>query len=107
VSIRVVTWNLWWRFGRWRDRAAAIRSVLLEARPDLCGLQEVWADDGVNVAGEVAADLGMSWAWSPSPFPERWRQRAAEPAAEIGNAVLTRWPTDDRRGSQGALERLL
>jgi endonuclease/exonuclease/phosphatase family metal-dependent hydrolase len=95
VSIRVVTWNLWWRFGRWRDRAAAIRSVLLEARPDLCCLQEVWADDGVNLAGEIAADLGMSWAWSPSPFPEGWRRRAAEPAAEIGNAVLTRWPISE------------
>jgi endonuclease/exonuclease/phosphatase family metal-dependent hydrolase len=88
----VVTWNLWWRFGRWRDRAAAIRSVLLEARPDICGLQEVWADNGVNFAGELAAELGMTLAWSPSPFPERWQQRVGEPAAEIGNAVLTRWP---------------
>jgi endonuclease/exonuclease/phosphatase family metal-dependent hydrolase len=95
AGIRVVTWNLWWRFGRWRDRAAAIRSVLLGARPDICGLQEVWADDGVNLADEIAAELGMNWAWNPSPFPERWQQRADEPAAEIGNAVLTRWPICD------------
>ena len=92
ADIRVVTWNLWWRFGRWQDRATAIRSVLLQARPDLCGLQEIWADDGVNFAEELAAALGMSWAWNPSPFPERWQQRTGEPAAEIGNAVLSRWP---------------
>jgi endonuclease/exonuclease/phosphatase family metal-dependent hydrolase len=91
-EIRVATWNLWWRFGPWRERAAAIRAVLLEARPDICGLQEVWADEGVNFAGELAAELGMGWAWSPSPFPERWQQRAKEPAGEIGNAVLSRWP---------------
>jgi endonuclease/exonuclease/phosphatase family metal-dependent hydrolase len=95
VGIRVVTWNLWWRFGPWRDRAAAIRSLLGEARPDICGLQEVWADDGVNFAGELAAELGMSWAWNPSPMPERWQQRAGEPTAEIGNAVLTPWPIID------------
>jgi endonuclease/exonuclease/phosphatase family metal-dependent hydrolase len=91
----VVTWNLWWRFGRWRDRAAAIRSVLLEASPDICGLQEVWADDSANLAGEIAAELGMHWAWNPSPFPERWQQRAGEPAAVIGNAVLSRWPISE------------
>jgi endonuclease/exonuclease/phosphatase family metal-dependent hydrolase len=95
ARIRVVTWNLWWRFGRWRDRAAAIRSVLLEARPDICGLQEVWGDDGVNLAGELAAELELRWAWNPSPFPEPWQQRADEPAAEIGNAVLTRWPISE------------
>ena len=95
VCIRLVTWNLLWRFGRWRDRAAAIRSVLLEASPDICGLQEVWADDGANLAGEIAAELGMHWAWNPSPFPERWQRRAGEPAAVIGNAVLSRWPISE------------
>jgi endonuclease/exonuclease/phosphatase family metal-dependent hydrolase len=95
AGIRVVTWNLWWRFGPWRDRAAAIRAVLLDARPDICGLQEVWADDGVNLAGELAAELEMSSAWNPSPSPELWQQRAGEPAAEIGNAVLTRWPISE------------
>lgn len=91
----MVSWNLWWRFGRWRDRAAAIRSVLLQARPDLCGLQEVWACDGVNLAAEIADELGLGWAWNPSPLPERWQQRAGEPTAEIGNAVLTRWPISE------------
>jgi hypothetical protein len=36
--IRVVSWNLWWRFGSWRERATAIRSVLVDERPDICGL---------------------------------------------------------------------
>jgi endonuclease/exonuclease/phosphatase family metal-dependent hydrolase len=93
--VRVVTWNLWWRFGAWEDRAAAIRAVLLGAGPDICGLQEVWADDDVNLAGELATELEMSWAWNPSPSPEQWKQRAGEPAAKVGNAVLTRWPISE------------
>ncbi|MDX2860114.1 endonuclease/exonuclease/phosphatase family protein, partial [Streptomyces scabiei] len=40
--MRVVTWNLWWRFGPWQERQKAILAVLRELRPDAVGLQEVW-----------------------------------------------------------------
>ena len=63
--IRVVSWNLRWRFGPWRERAEAIRSVLVDARPDICGLQEVWADGERNFASELAEELeaavGLGW----------------------------------------------
>jgi endonuclease/exonuclease/phosphatase family metal-dependent hydrolase len=68
-SIRVATWNLWWRFGSWRERADAIRSVLRETTPDICGLQEVWAEGGQNLAAELADELEMHWDWVGSPQP--------------------------------------
>jgi len=33
TSVRVLTWNLWWRFGPWRQRHDAIAAVLAEAQP--------------------------------------------------------------------------
>lgn len=71
---------------------AAIRSVLREARPDICGLQEVWAEGGRNLAADLAEELGMHWAWVRSPEPERWHARLPGCSAAVGNALLARWP---------------
>ncbi|GGN14929.1 endonuclease/exonuclease/phosphatase family protein [Streptomyces fuscichromogenes] len=90
--MRIVTWNLWWRFGPWAERQKAILAVLRELRPDVAGLQEVWAADGENLAGWLAGELGMHWAWTPSPASERWQRRIEEPGVQVGNAVLSRWP---------------
>jgi endonuclease/exonuclease/phosphatase family metal-dependent hydrolase len=92
--MRVVTWNLWWRFGPWAERQKAILAVLRELRPDVVGLQEVWADrrSGENLAAWLAGELGLHWAWAASPAPERWQRRIGDPTVDIGNAVLSRWP---------------
>ncbi|MFM9366676.1 endonuclease/exonuclease/phosphatase family protein [Streptomyces sp. Da 82-17] len=98
--MRVMTWNLWWRFGPWEERRRAILSVLRRERPDLVGLQEVWEAGGRNLAGWLAEELGMHWTWAASDRPEPWRRRlpesAAERAVDVGNAVLSRWPISDR-----------
>lgn len=82
--VRVLTWNLWWRYGPWHERREAIATVLAEVNPDICGLQEVWGTREGNLAGELAERLGMHWCWAV----------AAEAGDElcIGNAVLSRWP---------------
>ncbi|MET7621523.1 endonuclease/exonuclease/phosphatase family protein [Streptomyces sp. NPDC005408] len=94
--MRVLTWNVWWRFGPWEQRQKAILSVLRDLQPDVIGLQEVWAAGGENLAQWLAHELGMQWTWAPSQAPERWRQRLGDPAVDIGNAVLSRWPILDR-----------
>jgi len=91
-SVRVVTWNLWWRFGQWRERLEAIAGVLAEVDADICGLQEVWEDDDGNEAVLLAERLGMYVSWLPTPAPERWQRRLGDPTVTIGNAVLSRWP---------------
>ncbi|MDT0614285.1 endonuclease/exonuclease/phosphatase family protein [Streptomyces lancefieldiae] len=98
--MRVVTWNLWWRFGPWAERQKAILAVLRELRPDVVGLQEVWAHapraDGENLAEWLAGELGLHWAWAPSPAPERWQRRIGDDTVGIGTAVLSRWPVVER-----------
>jgi endonuclease/exonuclease/phosphatase family metal-dependent hydrolase len=94
--VRVLTWNLWWRFGPWRQRCDAIAAVLADAQPDVCGLQEVWAGRGEHQVALLAAQLGMHWAWTASPAPERWQRRLGDPTMQVGNAILSRWPITEQ-----------
>ena len=95
--MRLLTWNLWWRFGDWRARQGAIVSVLRAADADVVGLQEVWATPEANQAEVLATELGLHWVWSPSPTPERWQQHTGEHDVAVGNAVMSRWPVADHR----------
>ncbi|MDT0378504.1 endonuclease/exonuclease/phosphatase family protein [Streptomyces sp. DSM 42041] len=97
--MRVMTWNLWWRFGGWERRWKAIRQVLLDVRPDVLGLQEVWSHGDDCLADHLAADLGMYCVRADSDAPGGWQRRLDDPDAHeigVGNAVLSRWPVVDR-----------
>jgi endonuclease/exonuclease/phosphatase family metal-dependent hydrolase len=91
-GMRVVSWNLWWRYGRWRERREAIVAELRRVRPDVCGLQEVWADLEGNLAASIAEELGMYHAYAPSSEPGKWQRKLGDASVGIGNAVLSRWP---------------
>lgn len=95
--MRMVTWNVWWRFGPWEQRREAILAVLHDLRPDVVALQEVWARGEENLAAWLAERLGMRWTWAASDTPERWQKRIGDSTVEIGNAVLSRWPVVDRQ----------
>lgn len=86
--MRVVSWNLWWRFGPWEARQRPIRSVLAELGADVVCLQEVFADRGTgrDQAEELAAALGLHCA--------RARGGDGRPSS-FGNALLSRWPLAD------------
>ncbi|MFG2191900.1 endonuclease/exonuclease/phosphatase family protein [Streptomyces sp. NPDC048639] len=94
--MRVMTWNVWGRFGPWKERQPALLGTLRDTRADIIGLQEVWARGEDNQASWLAGQLGMHWTWAPSEAPERWRDRLGDPEVDIGNAVLSRWPIMDR-----------
>jgi endonuclease/exonuclease/phosphatase family metal-dependent hydrolase len=103
ASVRLLTWNLWWRFGHWRERLHAIEAVLEQAQPDICGLQEVWAVGDDNQAARLAGVLGLDWTWLRAPDSRSWQRRAGKAEAVVGNAeavvgnaVLTRWPIVER-----------
>lgn len=92
-TLRVMTWNLWWRFGPWQDRRHAILRTLQDERPDVLGLQEVWGSETENLAGWLAAELSMEWAWSRSPVQDRWHRRnGGDTTVDVGVAVLSRYP---------------
>jgi hypothetical protein len=42
--IRILSWNLWWRFGPWEERLPAIVETVRRLDPDIACLQEVWID---------------------------------------------------------------
>jgi endonuclease/exonuclease/phosphatase family metal-dependent hydrolase len=88
--MRVLTWNLWWRYGPWQQRGEAIAATLAQVRPDLCGLQEVWASPAENFAAALAARLGMHWCWAPAASG---RGGDGEDLS-LGNAILSRWPIE-------------
>jgi endonuclease/exonuclease/phosphatase family metal-dependent hydrolase len=98
ARLRILTWNVWWRFGDWRRRREALLRVLAEHAPDACGLQEVWAADDEGLADWLGERLGMHAVFSPSPAPQRGQHRLARSGEDpghgvaFGNAVLSRWP---------------
>lgn len=102
--VRVLTWNLWWRFGpRWRDRQPAIRATLDRYDPDLVALQEVWSGDGTHQAEELAADSGRHAVFAGPSYPvvpAPGSPGGGHPdfaGIELGIAVLSRWPVLDHR----------
>src|SRR5215211_1836889 len=90
--LRVLTWNLWWRFGDWQRRHESIIRVLQSSAPDIVGLQEVWATSNENQAQTLADMLDMHVAWCPSPAPEHFQRRLGDRSVAVGNAILSRWP---------------
>jgi endonuclease/exonuclease/phosphatase family metal-dependent hydrolase len=91
-QLRVMTWNLWWRFDSWPTRLVAIRAVLHAQRPDIIGLQEVWDDGKVNLAAQLSEEFGYFYSWSPALNTDRWRGRPIDPGVKVGNAILSRYP---------------
>jgi endonuclease/exonuclease/phosphatase family metal-dependent hydrolase len=93
--MRVMSWNLWWRFGdAWRERDRGILATLAALRPDVAGLQEVWGSAGTTQAEQLAERLGMHAAFAaPSlPPPPDPPERPDQAGVEVGVAVLSRWP---------------
>ena len=83
TRLRVASWNLWWRFGPWEARRAAIAAALPALEADVVCLQEVWDDGEVCFAAELADVLG---------FHHVYGQRLDLDGVRFGNAILSRWP---------------
>ena len=90
TTVRVVSWNLWWRFGPWEERFPAIVSTLRELDPDVCCLQEVWDEAGRNQAAKLAEALGG--------YHHAYTSGIRHDGVAFGNAVISRWPIT---GSEG------
>lgn len=83
--LRVMTWNLWWRFGPWEQRQEAIAEVVVAVAPDILGIQEVWAEEGGPNQAEILAErLG---GFHVAQGELRFRDGLA-----FTNAIISRWP---------------
>lgn len=91
--MRVMTWNLWWRFGNWERREDAIVATVEAQQPDVLCLQETWAwrnqphdeHDGEHQALRLAERLG----WNAVVNDPLWFGERA-----FSNAILSRWPLE-------------
>ena len=82
--LRVLSWNLWWRFGPWEARFGAIQETIRALDPDVACLQEVWgAADGTSSASVIADELGYEHVYA---------HRLHLDGVDFGNAILSRWP---------------
>lgn len=92
TRLRVLTWNLWWRFGPFAVRQPAIDATLRALDADVLCLQETWTEaDGGGQVARLAETLGFE-----SAFGEGF----AGDGLTFGNTVLSRWPiieTETRR----------
>lgn len=84
TSVRVASWNVWARFGPWRQREALLLKALEQAQPDIVCLQESWKADDKTQAERFGAKLGMHSCHHGSVDPHE--------GVVSGQAVLSRWP---------------
>src|SRR4051794_5530425 len=92
--VRVMTWNIWWRFGpQWRDRQSRIVHTIAATGADVVSLQEVWGAGGTTQAHEYAARLGWHAAFAGPSYPPA--PTAGNPdwdGVEVGIGLVSRWP---------------
>ena len=89
TTLKVLTWNLWWRFGaHWRRRQPLILQTLQALDADVIALQEVWRDGEAGQADALADALGFEFAFDVVKRID---------GMDFGNAVLCRWPIATHR----------
>jgi endonuclease/exonuclease/phosphatase family metal-dependent hydrolase len=89
--MRVMVWNVWWRFGgNWREREQSILATLEAYRPDLIGLVESWSADGTDQPSRLAAAIRTHSTWVPASQPPI--AYAEQPGVAMGLGLLSRWP---------------
>ena len=84
TTLRVVTWNVWGRYGDWKARQAVILSELQRALPDVLCLVESWEGEAAAQADVLGDALGLPARVGSGVWEEDgWRS---------GMAVVSRWP---------------
>ena len=82
--MRVVTWNVWGRYGQWQERQTAIEDSLVAVNPDIVCLVESWSSTETTQAERVAQRLGVEHQL----FVGDWEQD--DWVSGIG--LVSRWP---------------
>jgi endonuclease/exonuclease/phosphatase family metal-dependent hydrolase len=81
--VRILTWNLWGRFGGWKTRQRAILTTLRASNADVIAVQESWNARARHQVDVLADDLQLHRAYvADESFG----------SGDSGNGVLSRWP---------------
>jgi endonuclease/exonuclease/phosphatase family metal-dependent hydrolase len=89
-TIRVVTWNVWGRYGAdCEARQEGLEQTLEQTAPDLVCLVEAWRQGDSTQPGRVAARLGLAH----HRFVGDWEQKDREQQDWVsGIGLVSRWP---------------
>jgi endonuclease/exonuclease/phosphatase family metal-dependent hydrolase len=100
-TIRVVTWNVWGRYGAdCEARQEALEQTLEQTAPDLVCLVEAWRQGDSTQPGRVAARLGLAHHRFVGDREQKdWEQKDREQQDWVsGIGLVSRWPmTEPRR----------
>jgi endonuclease/exonuclease/phosphatase family metal-dependent hydrolase len=89
-TVRVVTWNVWGRYGSGHEaRQAGLEGALAQVEPDLICLIEAWQDGMSNQPQRIADRLGLPY----HQFAGDWEQE--DWVSGIG--LVCRWPMSEPR----------
>ncbi len=84
TTVRVVTWNVWGRYGRWEERESGIEQTLACVEPDVVGLVESWSTPDDSQVALVARRLGLEHrCFAGGGDEDGWTS---------GLGVVSRWP---------------
>ncbi|MFC4913955.1 endonuclease/exonuclease/phosphatase family protein [Actinomadura gamaensis] len=86
-TARVAVWNVWARYGPWRERERAITAVLEGADADVVVLVEAWETPEESQADRLGTRLGLAHRVFRGVPDE-----TASDGGLSGVAVLSRWP---------------
>lgn len=89
--MRVVTWNVQGRVGKWPGRQDAIKATLADLAPDVIMLQESWVEPNGETQAEILAnhlDFSFVTAAELAGFA-----RFPQASYWVVNAIVTRWPS--------------
>ena len=69
-SVRVVTWNVWGRYGPgWETRQLALEETLAEVAPDVICLIEAWRDGASSQPERLGRRLGLPYHHFAGDWP--------------------------------------
>jgi len=84
TTVRIATWNVWGRYGRWEDRQAGLEATLAQVTPDIVCLVESWSVGTDTQAERIARRLGVDHHL----FVGDWEQDGWT----SGVGIVSRWP---------------
>jgi endonuclease/exonuclease/phosphatase family metal-dependent hydrolase len=84
--VKVLSWNIWWKFEDYLNRQTLIFNELTKAKPDILCLQEVWEDKDGSQAKKIADLFGYDYCYTKSfDFDE----------VSFGNAIISKYPINN------------
>jgi hypothetical protein len=60
TTVRLVSWNVWGRYGPWEMREQAITGTLGPGDPDIVALAEAWESEQDGQCARLGEQLGRS-----------------------------------------------